>query len=141
MPYTTEQISAQEIVVLDLDEKIKWINDTSHHFTGGRVCPQTDSAMTRTQYWAAWRTANPNAVTANPVYGVVPEGMDNAGTWTITSTDTSAANSTIMWDYWQHDMVYDIGYEQADWSSTVTSLQSDLTDAQTLLTTMQNDPA
>jgi hypothetical protein len=46
-----------------------------------------------------------------------------------------------MWDYWQHDMVYDIGYEQADWSSTVTSLQSDLTDANTLLTTMQNDPA
>jgi len=141
MPYTAQQISDQEKVVQDLDEKIKWINDESHHFTGGRVCPSTESAMTRTEFWAAWRTANPNAVTANPVYGTVPDGLPNAGEWAITSFDESGENATLMWDYWQHDMFYDIGYEQADWSSTVTSLQSDLTDAQALLTTMQNDPA
>lgn len=36
MPYTAQQISDQEKVVQDLDEKIKWINDESHHFTGGQ---------------------------------------------------------------------------------------------------------
>lgn len=142
MPYTTEQIAAQQKVVDKLKEDIKWKEGVSYDFQGiDEAVPVWNG--TRADYWANWRTENPDIIggvaTVNGD-GTITYGYDQFDE----STNPHVRTHTVMWDYWKWEMEYDEGYEvdtSGNWATYITDKKSQLSTEEATLATMQADPA
>ena len=139
MPYTTTQIADQQKIVDGLTEDINWVKDVSYNFIG-KGDPERKWNGTRTAFWAQWRTDNPNATWSGLTY--------DSGTNTMTGTQNADYTHEgtdykpdVMYNWWQWEMIGTDGYENGDWTSWISTKESELATAQSTLTTMQNDPA
>lgn len=142
MPYTTTQIATQQDVVDGLKEDINWVKDVSYNFVG-RGTPVRVFNGTRTEFWAAWRSDNPNATWSGLSYdadsgemtGTLNEEYDEGGV---------TMKPTVMYNWWKWEMTGAEGYEvdtSGNWATWISNKESDLATEQATLTTMQNDPA
>lgn len=139
MPYTTQQIADQQDIVDGLKEDINWVKDVSYNFIG-KGDPAHTWNGTRTEFWADWRTNNPNATWSGLTYdsetnsmtGTLNEPYDDSGT-----TMTPDVN----YNWWQWEMIGSEGYENGDWTSWISTKESELATAESTLATMQADPA
>lgn len=140
MPYTTEQIAAQQKVVNKLKEDIKWKEGVSYDFQSiDGECPTWNG--TRADFWAEWRNQNPQCESCNAVYvnGELQSADDNVWNETYNRWDKH-----IMYDWWKFEMEYDDGYEvdaDGSWATYIADKKSQLTTEEATLATMQADPA
>lgn len=139
MPYTTQQIADQQDIVDGLKEDINWVKDVSYNFVG-KGDPVHIWNGTRTAFWADWRTNNPNATWSgltwdsetNSMTGTLSEPYDDSGTTMVPD---------VNYNYWQFEMFNSEGYENGDWTSWISTKESELATAESTLATMQADPA
>lgn len=138
MPYTTDQITAQERVVAILKEDINWKKDVSYNFLGLEDTKPTFNG-TRTEFWAAWSAANPNATSAFPVWTTT----DGVKSWAH-GDDAVAETADVMWDFQKFDQEYATGYEvdtSGAWATYITDKETLLATEESTLATMEADPA
>ena len=139
MPYTTKQIEAQQDIVDGLKEDINWVKDVSYNFVG-KGNPFRMWNGTRTEFWSDWRTNNPNSTWSGLTYnsetnsmtGTLKEPYDDSGTTMIPD---------VNYNWWQWEMIGSEGYENGDWTSWISTKESELATAESTLATMQADPA
>lgn len=139
MPYTTTQIADQQKIVDGLKEDINWVKDVSYNFVG-KGDPAHIWNGTRTAFWSNWRTNNPNSTWSgltydsetNSMIGTLNESYDDDGTTMIPN---------VLYDWWQWEMIGSEGYENGDWTSWISTKESELATAESTLATMQADPA
>ena len=135
MPYTTTQIADQQLVVDLLKEDINWKKDVSYDFQGlQNKCPKFNG--TRTEYWAQWRTDNPDAVSSGQTWDASAQEM--------TGTFSSDENADLMYDWWQWEMYGETGYEVDDngsWATYISDKETELATEEATLATMKADPA
>lgn len=139
MPYTTQQIADQQKIVDGLKEDLNWVKDVSYNFEG-KGDPAHIWNGTRTEFWADWRTNNLNATwsgltwdsATNSMTGTLSEPYDDSGTTMIPD---------VNYNYWQWEMIGSEGYENGDWTSWISTKESELATAESTLATMQADPA
>lgn len=141
MPYTTEQIAAQQKVVDLLKEDIKWKEGVTYDFQGiDKKVPVWNG--TRAAYWAAWRAESPHITAGvNPVWDADGNLTDQDD---AVFNDEMQRTNSIMWDWWKFEMEYDVGYEvdtNGDWATYITNKKSQLSTEEATLATMQADPA
>lgn len=142
MPYTTAQIATQQDVVDTLKEDINWKKDVSYNFIG-KGDPAHIWNGTRTEFWADWRTNNPNATWSGLTYDTDTNSM----TGTL-ATEYDDGGTTMLpdvnYNFWKWEMTGAEGYEvdtSGNWATWISTKESELATEQATLTTMQNDPA
>ena len=139
MPYTTTQIADQQKIVDGLKEDINWVKDVSYNFVG-KGDPAHIWNGTRTAFWSNWRTNNPNSTWSGLTYdsetnsmtGTLNESYDDDGTTMVPD---------VNYNWWQWEMVSSEGYENGDWTSWISTKESELATAESTLATMKADPA
>lgn len=139
MPYTTQQIADQQKIVDGLKEDLNWVKDVSYNFVG-KGDPAHLWNGTRTAFWADWRTNNPNATWSGLTWdadtssytGTMNEPYEDSGTTMVPD---------VNYNYWQFEMINSEGYENGDWTSWISTKESELATAESTLATMQADPA
>lgn len=139
MAYTAQQIFDQEVIVGGLQEDINWVKDVSMTFTG-KGNPPRKWTGTRTEFWADWRTKNPNATWSGLTYDSETNSMTGTHNEDYTHEGVDY-KPDVMYDWWQWEQVGSDGYENGDWASWISTKEGELTTAQSTLTTMKNDPA
>lgn len=139
MPYTTDQIATQQDVVDTLKEDINWVKDVSYNFVGKGTFGHNWNG-TRTAFWADWRTNNPNATWSGLTYDSETSSM--TGTWDEPYDDSGTTMvPDVNYNWWQWEMIGSEGYENGDWTSWISTKESELATAESTLATMQADPA